>query len=391
MGRNALLVALGVDSFGTGVFLPISVLYLTFVIGVDLPTAGIVGAAATAVGLFVPPLAGHLVDRWGPRAVLVTAQFVQAAGAVLYLVATSVPEAFLAAALLAAGQRGFYCSVFVLIADLSAEIAKDKPFALAGVTMSVCFGAGAGVAGLLIGQGDWAYRLVAAGNAISFLVCAAILLRFVRPVAHRPSEPGDGGFRSLLRDRPYLGLILVNFAFALAVDLFVLGIPVYLRLVLGAPAWTVGAVVVVSTVFRLFFQVPVVHWLREVPRTTALLGAGVLWIGWALATAAALLVPAPWQLPYLLVITLVCCLAALVHAPTSTALAEAAAPPGARGRYVAAFQYSFGASNVAAPAVIGLTAFGPAIPWLLLAGVLALATAALPWLGRSLPMAAVRR
>ncbi|MCO1576183.1 MFS transporter [Crossiella sp. SN42] len=392
MGRNALLVALGVDSFGTGVFLPVTVLYLTFVIGLDLPTAGLVGAAATAVGLLVPPLAGHLVDRWGPRTVLVTAQLVQAAGAGMYLVATSVPEAFLAAALLAMGQRGFYCSVFVLIADLSAETSKDRPFALAGVTMSVCFGLGAGVAGLLTGaEGDWPYRLVAAGNAVSFLVCAAILLRFVRPAPHTPSERGDGAFRQLLGDRPYLGLILVNFAFALAVDLFVLGVPVYLRLVLGAPAWMIGAVIVTSTVFRLCFQVATVDRLRNVPRTTALAGAGLLWITWALATAAALWVPAPWNLAYLLVITLVHCVANLVHAPTSTALAEASAPPGARGRYVASFQYSFGVSNVVAPAVISLTAVHPVLPWLVLAAVLTAATAALPVLGRTLPAVAVHR
>ncbi|MBP2471418.1 MFS family permease [Crossiella equi] len=391
-GSRALLLALGIDSVGNGIFLPVSVLYLTAVIGLDVPTAGVVSAAAIALGLLVPPFAGQLVDRWGPHRVLVLAQFVQAAGAALYLVATTVPEAALAASLLAIGQRGFYCSVFVLIADVAAEGAKDKPFALAGLTQSVCFGAGAAVAGLLVGtDGVWAYRLVAGLNVVSFLACAVILLRFVRPPHHQPSTPEHGGYRRLLTDWPFVGLIAVNFCFAVAVDMAVVGVPVHITHALAAPAWLIGVVVGLVTMLRLAFQVPVVQRIGHLPRTTALLGAGGLMISWALALAFAVLLPPVWAAAWVVLVTTLYAFGAAVHAPLSNALADASAPPENRGRYLAVFQYSFGLSNVVAPALLALTAYGAATPWLVLAVLMALGSAALPVLGRTLPKVAVHR
>jgi hypothetical protein len=55
----------------------------------------------------------------------------------------------------------------------------------------------------------------------------------------------------------------------------------------------------------------------------------------------------------LVVGTLLFTVAEAVHAPISTAAAAGAAPVAARGRYLAAFQYSFAAASVIAPAFFG--------------------------------------
>src|SRR5260370_40827665 len=65
--RVALLTALGVDNVGSGLFLPVALLYVTRVVGLPLATAGTVVAAGTMAGLAVPPGAGRLVDRGGAR------------------------------------------------------------------------------------------------------------------------------------------------------------------------------------------------------------------------------------------------------------------------------------------------------------------------------------
>ena len=85
--RIALLTALGVDNFGSGLFLPVVLLYVTRVVGLRLAVAGTVVAVGTVAGLAVPPVAGRLVDRTGPRRVVIAAELVQALGAVTYLAA----------------------------------------------------------------------------------------------------------------------------------------------------------------------------------------------------------------------------------------------------------------------------------------------------------------
>src|SRR5260370_10898347 len=85
--RVALLTALGVDNVGSGLFLPVALLSVTRVMGRPLATAGTVVAAGTMAGLAVPPVAGRLVDRVGPRLTVISGQSLQALGAAAYLVA----------------------------------------------------------------------------------------------------------------------------------------------------------------------------------------------------------------------------------------------------------------------------------------------------------------
>lgn len=63
--RLALLTALGVDNVGSGLFLPVVLLYVTRVVGLPLAVAGTVVALGTLAGLAVPPVVGRLVDGPG--------------------------------------------------------------------------------------------------------------------------------------------------------------------------------------------------------------------------------------------------------------------------------------------------------------------------------------
>src|SRR5260370_38706732 len=83
MRRNGVgsLTALGVDNFGSGLFLPVALLYVTRIVRLPLATAGTIIALETMAGLAVPPIAGRLVDRAGPRLGVISAQLLQAPGA----------------------------------------------------------------------------------------------------------------------------------------------------------------------------------------------------------------------------------------------------------------------------------------------------------------------
>jgi MFS family permease len=79
--------------------------------------------------------------------------------------------------------------------------------------------------------------------------------------------------------------------------------------------------------------------------------------------------------------------ATLVSGPRAVALASAVAPPSARGRYLAAFQYAFTAAGVVAPAIVALYSVAVWLPWALVAASTSLAIVGLRALARHLPAA----
>jgi len=72
-GRTALLIAFGIDNFGSGLFMPLTLVFVTQVVGLTLAEAGVSVTLGTLAGVVVPAIAGALVDRVGARAVVIVA------------------------------------------------------------------------------------------------------------------------------------------------------------------------------------------------------------------------------------------------------------------------------------------------------------------------------
>jgi MFS family permease len=389
--RVALLTALGVDTFGSGLFLPVVLLYVTRIVGLPLATAGTVVASGTMAGLAVPPVAGRLVDRVGPRLTVISAQSLQALGAAAYLVARDAATVAVAAVLLAVGQQMFYSSLFSLISDVAGDGPKDRPFAVAAMVRSACFGLGGLVAGgLLSSAGPVGYRIAIVADAASFAACSlllALLVRIAHPRRHVPAGQADA--RRLLSDRPFLTLIAITGLVALASDFFIVGISVYFLAQLHAPPWLPGTALALLTGLTSVGATTAVRATRRLYRTTAMALGAALYIVWCGASLAAVLVPPRWRPPELLAATLVLAAAGLLF-QRANALAEASAPRAVRGRYLAAFQYAFTIPGVIAPAVVALFSVAVWLPWVLVGTCAGLAVLALPWLAGHLPAGALR-
>ncbi|SMC57069.1 MFS transporter [Kibdelosporangium aridum] len=360
--RIALLIALAVDNFGSGLFLPLALVYVVDVVGLPLGQAGTAVMIGTLVGLGILPVTGRLVDRAGPRNVVVLAQVVQAAGAFTYLLADGFVLTVLAAVLLAAGQQMFYGSLFALIADVAGSGPKDKAFAVAGMVRNASFGAGSLAAGLLLTTtGPTGYTVAIAVDGVSFLLCALLLWFRVHPEVHAVTEKLKA--HGPLRDRPYLTLIALTFLVGLATDFFLIGVPVFAIDQLHMPAWVPGVILALFTAINATCGTLAVHATRVYKRTTAIALSAGLFALWCLVSVAAVALPPGWRIPYLLATTLVVAAAGLVFHSRVNALAEAAAPPAVRGRYLAAFQYSFAVAGVAAPGVVALFEVAIWLPW----------------------------
>ena len=375
MSRISLLIALGVDNAGSGFFLPLTLIYVTRVVGLPLGVAGTTVAVGTLAGLLVPPLAGPLVDRVGPRPVVIASQLIQAAGAGTFLVADGVLTVVLATVALAAGQQLFYSSLFALITDVAGEGPMDRPFAVVAMVRAGCFGAGALAAGaLLTTAGNDGLRMAVAVNAVSFVVCALMLAVLVHPGRH----PVPDGRRARLRaDRKFLSLIVITGLIALSIDFYLVGTPVYVLEVLDGQPWLPGVLLAVSTAINATCGTLALRATRRISRIAAMALGAVLVIAWCAVSLLALAVPAAWFPAVLVAATVVIATSGLLFVVRANALATELAPAAARGRYLAMFQYAFTVPGVLAPAVAGLFSAGPWLPWLLVAGCAALAAAGL--------------
>jgi MFS family permease len=361
-------------------------------VGLPLGVAGTVVSVGTAAGLLVPPFAGRLVDRLGPRTVVAGAQLVQAAGALTYLVAADVGGTLVAALLLAAGQQGFYSSLFAMVADVSPPGPKDRSFAAVNMVRSGAFGVGALVAGLLLTAVEEAgLRLAVALDAGTFVVAAALLCAFVRERHHAGARQSEGSYgrESVLRNRPFLALIVVTGLVALVTDFFLAGMAVFALDVLHTPDWLPGAMLAVLTALGTLLGTEAVRRTAHLGRMRAMSVGTCLYLVWILLAATTLVVPQPWQTAWLLGSMLVLAAGSLVFGPRANALAEAAAPGATRGRHLAAFQYAFTVAGVVAPAVVALFTVAAWLPWALLAATTSLGALGLRWLAPRLPAHAV--
>lgn len=373
-GGTVLIGALIIDSLGNGLFLPLSLVFFLKLTTVPLAELGALASAATLVTLPVPIWAGSLADKFGALPLVVAAQLMQATGYLAYPWVRAPWSIFAAGALVAVGVRFFWSSIFTAIADYAdgspGRRSKDSWYALANAARTAGLAAGGLITGVAIAQGGkGVYLAIAYGAAASFTVAAVTIALFVRaPRVQDPGGPSASGALVALTDRPFLGLVAVNTVFALSSMMLATALPAFALNGLHAPNWLAASVLAGNAIAISVLSPPVASALGGFRRTRVLAVAGALWAAWGLLFA--LLPPGPlaWMIPLLIGATLLYTAADIMHAPISTALAAAVSPVASRGRYLAAFQYSFAFASIIAPVFFtSLTSIGRAAPWIGLA------------------------
>ncbi|GHJ38396.1 MFS transporter [Streptomyces sp. TS71-3] len=392
-----MLTALGIDSLGSGLYLPLSLLYFTLVAGLPLRGVGLALSAATLFTLPVPLLAGACADRFGARRIVITSQVLQGVGFCGYLLVHNIPSLLLTALLVGVGERTYWATIFTFIAETSTGRQLDTWYARISVTRSIGLGSGTLLAGIVVGSGSHLlYQIAIVANAASFGV-AAVLLALVGAGSRRAAragkaeKTGKGGYGTVVKDRPFLVFTVTNFAYSLCLTTVTIALPVYVVKELAGPGWLAGALFAVNTGLIILAQAPVTKSVAAHRRTRVLAAAGALWMVWALAMAAGPRVSHAALIPFLVGGMLVFTVAEMMQSPTSTALAAAASINELRGRYMAIYQYGYQIAKIVAPALFTqLYAVGATLPWLVLALVAACAIPALLLLERNLPAKAVR-
>jgi MFS family permease len=392
-GAGSFIVAMFIDALGSGLFVPFSLLYFHTVASLPFQVVGIMLTIAAILSLPMTLVTGILVDRIGTRRVLVASELLLAAGFLGYLLVRTVPALFAAALIATAGDRMFWVAQPTMIAEIAGPGEQDRWYGLVGSVRMAGLSIGGLLAGFVISVGSvLAFQVLAGADALSFLVVFVLFLPLLRERNRRGMERlQTSGYRLIIRDRPFIGLVISNIAFIFCIFMLTTALPVYTIEALQAPAWAVGIVLALNTVLMAGGQTLTVRLLEPHRRTRVLVAAGLVWSGSCGMLALALIVPRLLLVPYLITVVIVYTFAELMHAPTANALAAQAGPSALRGRYVAAYQLSWGIGIALTPALFTLLfARGPALPWVVLTGLTLVATLAIHQLESRLPAQAIR-
>ncbi|MFB7252831.1 MFS transporter [Streptomyces nojiriensis] len=400
-GERSLLLGIGISSVGIGMYIPFSLVFFHHVTGLSLTVVGLVMTVTGLAGLAFMPLAGAAVDRFGAKRVNLLLYGIRALGFALYPLASSLP-AFAAVSLVTAlADRSFSVVQQSLIGEVARGAARDRLQASTRALQNAGMGAGALlVSGVLALWGTGGFTYTAWGNSLAFAL-AGLLVGRVRAVRVAPVVPSAGpagaaaaGYRTVLRDRPFLGLTAVNFLTALGYSALSVLFPLYLSTWLRAPDSLTGAAFTVNTVLCAGIGVLIAGRVRRSgARRTRSAALGALLFAAAFVGQIVLGTLRPGQsatLVALLAIVVVYTLGELVHSPSGGALSVSAAPEAVRGRYLATYQLSYSLAGALAPSLFtALLAVDGRLPWAVLAVAALGAALALLRLERHLPAEAV--
>jgi MFS family permease len=382
------VVANAIDALGSGLFVPVTLLY--FIATTPLSTVR-VGLALSIASLLSIPFGlpvGSLVDRFGAKPVMQAGHVLNALGFAGYLLVGSFSGVLLSAWIVGLGRACFLGSYGVAVTALSEAGGRERAFGRFSAIRNLGMAGGGLLAGLAISIGTHSvYTSIIVANVASYLVALVLMVRV--PNTRRPSSGrAERAWRAVLSDRPYRVVLAAQFCLTIAAFALYFVWPVYVTRELGLPGWLAGGLFTLNALLVGFAQSGAVRAVTGLVRSRVLAaGHYAFGVGYLVMLAA---LHRPAGLAGVLVVagTLVYTAGELLISPTTLALASEAAPDHVRGRYLAMNQLSRSLATALSPtAFTFLLARGPGATWLTLITLAAIGVSVSAIAGRALPEA----
>ncbi|MEU3091558.1 MDR family MFS transporter [Streptomyces massasporeus] len=341
---------------------PFLVLYLTAERGYTASFAGLVAALFGAGGAVASVVGGMLADRVGRRTTLLVAQ-VAAAGLTAALGFADRPLLIAVLACTAGAASTASRPVMqTIMADVVPPAERVRAFSLYYWAVNVGFGFAAASAGFISSYGyRWLFLIEAAATLLSTLLIAVRLPETMTDPAETDGEDGhekSAGFRTVLRDRPFLAAVGLSFLLIMVFQQAAAGLPVAMDRD-GLTAAQYGLVISLNGILIVALQLPLGRRLEgSNPGRLLVLAALLCGGGFGLnALAGGVAVYA--------IAVLVWTLGEIVHSPLNMGLIARFSPNTARGRYQGIHASSWAIAAMAAPLCAGIVIdrFGPDTLW----------------------------
>ena len=348
------------NAIGGGMTLSLLLVYLHDMRGFTNTFGGLLLAYGSLVSIIASSPMGALVDRIGPKKVIIGGLLLNSAAAFsLSQVQTHFQAVVVMTGLNIAGQA-IWPSQSVILTRLTPEKDRSKIFGFNFMLLNLGLGVGGLLSSLIIQRGDLlSFQIMYWVDAGTFLLYLLIVLTLrgehVNKYIPKENEPKTGSYRDLFEIKPLMflgiaGIILFTFGYGTIQA----GIPVFATQFLGlSPKW-LGIIFGVNTLSIVLFQPLVMRVIDKYSKYAALIAVGLVWaLSWVFVGIAPYL-PLFASGIALSLSQFIFAVGEMIQAPTIPTLANELAPEHIRGRANSWMSLQWSVSGVLGPAITGL-------------------------------------
>ena len=351
------------SAIGSGMTLPLLIVYLGEVRSLGTAVGGFVVAYIAVLQLLLLPLSGYLVDRLGPRPVLMAGLLVESAGVALLTQVDSTSTAFAVATVVSAGGAFAWGPQTSLLGRLTKPHERQRVYGIQFMLLNLGIGIGGIVSAVVVDVTDPStFTALYLADAATYLLYVAVLAT-MRGVGVGPApverdehgEPAEIGYREVLRDRQLrrlvvLGLVLMTCGYGS----LEVGLPVIVTIVNGLSVSWVAVAFAVNTATIVGLQLVSLRLIEGRSRSRLLAIVASLWaVSWVVLGLSGL-VPVAASVVAVCLSTAVFALGETLSGPIMPSLINDLAPENLRGRYNAVQSIVWGVSGALGAAVAGV-------------------------------------
>jgi MFS family permease len=355
-----MVLGIALNAIGGGMTLSLLIVYLHEMRGFSITFGGLLLSWGAVVSLAASTPLGALIDRVGPKKVMVVGLLLNSVAATsLAFAATQIHVIVALTAINVAGQA-IWPSQSVVLTRVTPEEHRSKIFGLNFMLLNLGLGLGGLISSLIIQEGSLrSFQIMYWVDGATFLIYLGIILslhgegldRYI-PQAH---EPQQGSYRELFKIKPLMllgsgGIILFTFGYGVIQA----GVPIFATEFLGlSPKW-LGLIFGVNTLAIFTLQPLVMRILERYSKYNALIAIGIIWSASWIFVGISPLLPLIASGIALCMSQLIFAVGEMVQAPIIPTLANELAPEHIRGRANAFMSLQWSISGVAGPAITGL-------------------------------------
>lgn len=398
-----------ISRVGRGIFLTVTVLYFTLIVGLTPGEVAVVLASASAAGVVASFAGGWLADRVSARRLLLWATGIEGVALIAYVFAGDFLTALVIAIVCGLFEQGANSTRSAIIARaFEGEARVGARAVLRTVTnASIAVGSGLGALALAIGTAE-AYRALIVGAGLLYLLGLVQLVKLPArvdapartPIAEVVTATGsvdasataaaartarrDWRSHSPWRNPRYLLLTALSAIFGMQFGVAELGVPLWITRETAVPEVLISVLLILNTVIVIVFQVPAsrgTHDLRVAGRVSGI--AAWLMAAACLVYAAAAGLPVGFAIAVLVIAAVAHAFAEVLSQAGGWGLSFELADPVRAGAFQGVFGMGYSVGALAAPLVVNATAISHGLAgWAVLAGVFLASGLGIRWIAR---------
>ena len=354
-----LVIGICLNAIGGGMTLSLLLVYLHDMRGFTNTFGGLLLAYGSIVGIVASTPMGALVDRIGPKKVMIGGLILNSLASLSLSQVHTHLQAILSLTFINIAGQAIWPSQSVMLTRVTPEKDRSKIFGFNFMLLNLGLGLGGLISSLIIQKGDLlSFQIMYWVDASTFLVYLLIILSIhgekVNRYLPKAHEPQQGSYRDLFAIKPLVllgvgGIILFTFGYGTIQA----GIPVFATQFLGlSPKW-LGIIFGVNTISIVLLQPLVMRILERFSKYTALIAIGLIWaLSWVFVGIAPFLTLFASGVA-LSLSQLIFAIGEMIQAPTIPTLANELAPEHIRGRANAWMSLQWGVSGVLGPSIAG--------------------------------------